>query len=130
MCHVPHTPLYTNNQLTPAVGFTPPAEHLQAYDVFDASVETDPGLALYTRRGTGYYKVPSLRGLWYRGILLHDGSLTTLEELLDPWRLRDDFAPSGFKGAGIERRSVPGHPFGMELQEADEAALIAYLKTL
>jgi hypothetical protein len=30
------------------------------------SVDTDPGLALSTRNGTGYYKVPSLKGVWYR----------------------------------------------------------------
>jgi len=127
-CHTP--PLYTNNELTPALGFIPPEDHFETYDIFDASVDTDPGLALYTRRGTGYYKVPSLRGLWYRGALLHDGSLTTLDELLDPKRLDDDFVPSGFKGAGVTHRAVPGHPFGLELSEADKAALIAFLKTL
>ena len=56
-CHTP--PLYTNNKLTPVDGFTPPASHYKAYDIFDVSVETNPELALYTRRGTGYYKVPS-----------------------------------------------------------------------
>lgn len=127
-CHTP--PLYTNNELTPALGFTPPEDHVEAFDIFDVSVETDPGLALYTRRSTGYYKVPSLRGLWYRGALLHDGSLTTLDELLDPRRLEDDFVPSGFKGAGVERRAVPGHPFGLERSPEDKAALIAFLKTL
>lgn len=127
-CHTP--PLYTNNQLTPALGFTPPEDHFARYDIFDISVETDPKLATQTRRGTGYYKVPSLLGLWYRSPLLHDGSLTTLDELLDPKRLEDDFVPSGFKGAGVERRSVPGHPFGFELTEQDKEALIAYLKTL
>ncbi len=37
----------------------------------DASVGTDPFLALKTRRGTGYYKVPSLKGVWYRGPFEH-----------------------------------------------------------
>lgn len=127
-CHTP--PHYTNNQLTPADGFTPPADHYERYDLFDVSVETDPGLALYTRRGTGYYKVPSLRGLWYRDMLLHDGSLTSLEELLDPARLRDDYVPSGFKRADRETHAVPGHPFGLELPDEDKAALIAFLNTL
>lgn len=127
-CHSP--PLYTNNTLTPALGFTPPDDHYERFDLFDISVETDPGLALYTRRGTGYYKVPSLRGLWYRSPLLHDGSITTLEELLDPARLRDDWIRSGFKPYGVERAAVPGHPFGLELDEASKAALISYLLTL
>jgi hypothetical protein len=49
------------------------------------SVGTDPGLALATRTGTGYYK-PSLKGLSYRGHHLHDGSVTSLEEMFDPDR--------------------------------------------
>jgi cytochrome c peroxidase len=43
------------------------------------SVGTDPGLALKTRRGTGYYKVPSLKGVWYRGMFGHSGWCATLE---------------------------------------------------
>jgi hypothetical protein len=63
-CHTP--PLYTNNKLTLAGGFTPPKEHFQFLDIQPVSVGTDPGLALKTRKGTGYYKVPWLKGLWYR----------------------------------------------------------------
>jgi len=125
-CHPP--PHYTNNELTPALGFEPPADHYDRFPIFDLSVETDPGLTLYTRRGTGYYKVPSLRGLWYRDLLFHDGSLN-LEQVLDPARLDDDFVPAGFRG--LDRtRAVPGHPFGFDLGEPEKAALLAYLRTL
>jgi len=59
-CHTP--PLYTNNKLTLAEGFTPPAGAEKAYDILPISVGTDPDLALKTRRGTGYYKrCPHLR---------------------------------------------------------------------
>jgi hypothetical protein len=126
-CHTP--PFYTNNELTPAPGFEPPASDYERLPIFDVSVETDPGLTLYTRRGTGYYKVPSLRGRWYRERLFHDGSLS-LEDVLDPARLEDDFVPSGFGGADTSAHAVPGHPFGLELDASERAALIAYLKTL
>src|SRR6202035_4261658 len=66
-CHTP--PLYTNNKLTPVHGFDVPPNHPDRENIFDFSVGTDPGLALATRRGTGFYKVPSLLGLWYRGPL-------------------------------------------------------------
>jgi mono/diheme cytochrome c family protein len=125
-CHPP--PHYTNNELTPATGFEPPDDHYDKYPIFDVSVETDPGLTLYTRRGTGYYKVPSLRGLWYRALLFHDGSLS-LEQVLDPARLRDDFVPAGFSGLD-STRAVPGHPFGLDLGERERTALLAYLRTL
>lgn len=128
VCHTP--PLYTNNKLTPAEGFKVPDDHLRKYDILQTAVGTDPRLALQTRRGTGYYKVPSLRGVWYRGPFEHNGSVATLEDWFDPRRLRDDYEPTGFRGAGIKTRAVKGHAFGLNLSATDRQALIAFLKTL
>jgi hypothetical protein len=119
-----------HNQLSPAEGFTVPREHYDRYDIMDISVGTDPNLTLKTRRGTGYYKVPSLKGVWYRGPFSHDGSVATLEDWFDPRRTQPDYVPTGFVGYGITHRAVPGHPFGLKLWGADRAALIAFLKTL
>ena len=127
-CHTP--PLYTNNQLTPALGFEPPKEHFEKYDIFNVSVETDPTLAMKSRRGTGYYKIPSLLGLWYRGPYLHSGNLANLEDLFDPARLQDDYVPTGYKPYMVETMAVKGHEFGMELNEGDKQALVAFLKSL
>lgn len=127
-CHTP--PLYTNNKLTPVDGFTVPPEHKKKYDILPVSVGTDPRLALTTRRGTGYYKVPSLKGVWYRGPFEHNGSVATLEDWFDPNRLKDDYVPTGFKGYGVKTRAVKGHEFGLELSVEDKRALIAFLKTL
>jgi hypothetical protein len=128
VCHTP--PLYTNNKLIPADGFNVPADHLKKYDILPVSVGTDPSLALKTRRGTGYYKVPSLKGVWYRSPLEHNGSVATLEDWFDPRRLKDDYAPAGFRGAGVETRAVKGHAFGLKLTATDRRDLIAFLKTL
>jgi hypothetical protein len=127
-CHTP--PLYTNNRLTPAEGFTPPPERLKEYEILPVSLHTDPALALGTRRGTGFYKVPSLRGVWYRGMFPHDGSCATLEDWFDPRRLRDDYVPTGFKGYGVQHRAVKGHEYGLDLSAEDKRALIAFLRTL
>ena len=127
-CHTP--PLYTSNKLTPAEGFTVPEKHRGKYEILGVSVGTDPNLALKTRRGTGYYKVPSLRGVWYRGPLEHNGSVATLEDWFDPRRLKDDYIPTGYKAFGVNTRAVKGHPFGLMLSTDDRAALIAFLKTL
>ena len=127
-CHMP--PLYTNNKLTLAQGYELPPDHPNRADVMPLSVGTDPNLALKTRKGTGFYKVPSLKGLWYRGLFNHDGAVTTLEEWFDPARLGQDFVPSGFVGYKVTRRAVPGHEFGLRLTAEDKAALIAFLKTL
>ena len=127
-CHTP--PLYTNNKLTPVAGFKSPADHAAKNDILNVSVGTDPNLALRTRRGTGYYKVPSLKGVWYRGPFEHNGSVATLEDWFDPRRLRDDYVPTGFKGYGMPTRAVKGHEFGLRLSGEDKRALIAFLKTL
>jgi mono/diheme cytochrome c family protein len=65
-----------------------------------ARAGTDPRHAQSPDRGTGRYRVPSLRGVGTRGPLLHDGSAAGLSSL-----------------------------FG-ELAPADRGALVAYLETL
>lgn len=129
-CHTP--PYYTNNKLIPVQGFEPPvgdprSAHL---DVSSRRVHTDPGLALETRKGTGYYKVPSLRGVWYRGLYGHSGFVASLEDWFDPKRLRNDYVPTGWRGPGVKARAIPGHDFGLDLSPTDKRALIAFLRTL
>ena len=125
VCHTP--PLYTNNMLMPVAGFA--IDPLNK-DILNEPINTDPNLALGTRRGTGYYKVPSLKGLWYRGPFEHNGSVATLEDWFDPRRLRDDYVPTGFRGFGVTTRAVKGHEFGLSLTLEERTALIAFLRTL
>jgi hypothetical protein len=127
-CDTP--PLYTHNELTLAEGFILPPDAQKKYDVMPISVGTDPNLALKTRRGTGYYKVPSLKGVWYRSMFGHSGWCATLEDWLDPRRVRDDYVPSGFKPSGVKTYAVKGHPFGLDLSDDNKSALIAFLNTL
>ena len=101
-CHT--APLYTNNMLTVATGFTPPKEHFKMLDIMNVSVGTDPGAALKTRKGTGYYKVPSLKGVWYRGLYLHDGSVGSLGDV----RSR----PAGSESCSGRVHRIQGQPPG------------------
>jgi len=102
-CHTP--PLYTNNKLTLAKGFQPDGP---SPDVMPMSVGTDPGGAMLTRKGTGYYKVPSLKGVWYRSRLLHDGSLASLEEMFEPRALAAGFRTCGMESGWCEEASGCG----------------------
>ncbi|MDX1493916.1 MAG: hypothetical protein R3253_07660, partial [Longimicrobiales bacterium] len=99
-------------------------------DVSERRVNTDPALATTTRRGTGYYKVPSLKGVWYRGPFQHSGAVATLEDWFDPKRLSEDYLPTGFRGVHDALQAVEGHPFGLRLSPEDRRALIAFLRTL
>jgi hypothetical protein len=124
-CHTP--PLYTNNKLNPVRGFKVPNDLRKTDAIMDTSVGTDPTLALTTRRGTGFYKVPSLRGVWYRNGFGHGGQAATLEEWFDPARLEDGYVPKGFHvGPG----PIEGHEKGMDLTPEEKRDLIAFLKTL
>ena len=67
---------------------------MKRYGIIARSVDTDPELAMRTRKGTGYCKVPSLKGAWYRGPFHHAGAVNTLDERFDRARLD----------------KVPGHP--------------------
>jgi mono/diheme cytochrome c family protein len=77
-----------------------------------AAVGTDPVLGRSAERGTGAYRVPSLRGVSTRGALLHDASVPDVPTLLS--------------GA----RSLGGHTFARSLDEADRNALADYVGTL
>jgi hypothetical protein len=129
-CHKPESG-YTNNKLIPAPGFKLPKNHPDAANIMSRSIGSDPTLTLWTRRGTGLYKVPSLLGVWYRGPFEHNGSCATLEDWFDEQRLRDDYIPTGWKGPpGTKRRAVNGHEFGLDLSAEEKEALIAFLKSL
>ncbi len=77
-----------------------------------ATIGTDPALATGRGRGTGKYRVPTLLGIRNGAPYLHDGTVSSLAELLSPGR------------------RAPGHLAGTSLAQADRDALIAFLETL
>ena len=94
-CHVP--PLYTSDEPIPF-----------------AIVGTDPEATTSSVRGTGFYRVPSLRGVSRTAPYLHHGEVDSLELMLDPDRLD----------------TTPGHEFGHELAPEEKEDLVTFLKTL
>ena len=71
------------------------------------ALNSDPLVAMSTRRGTGFYKTPSLLGAADGGPYLHDGSVATMAELIDG-----------------------GHPYGTPLTPDDRAAVLDFVSTL
>lgn len=88
-------------------------------------VGTHPALATGTARGTRRYRPAPLVRVADAAPYFHDGTVATLEDLLDPSRFADDYT-RGVRGPG----AVPGHAFGTKLPAHDRDALIAWLRTL
>jgi mono/diheme cytochrome c family protein len=95
-CDVCHTPPLYSSELRPTL----------------EEIGTDDAAGRSPIRGTGRWRVPSLRGVGGNGPYLHHGAVATLEQLFDP------------------QREEPGHGFGLELDAAARADLIAFLRTI
>jgi hypothetical protein len=97
------------------------------------------------------YCSPPLDGLWMRAPYLHNGSVPTLRDLLEPtrpatfYRGYDVFDPVnvGFISSGPEAEHAGwrvdvtvrgngnlGHVYGTDLTGPEKSALLEYLKTL
>jgi mono/diheme cytochrome c family protein len=99
------------------------------------------------------YQSPPLDGLWMRAPYLHNGSVPTLHDLLEPvaarptvfYRGYDVYDPVkvGFQTAGFDHRLYgwkhdvaergngnQGHTYGTHLSAPEKNALLEYLKTL
>jgi len=87
-------------------------------------VGTHPGLARGVARGTGRYRPAGLVRVADAAPYFHDGSVATLDDVLDRRRL--DASYDGPLGV----RAVPGHEYGLDLDTADRAAIVAHLGTL
>lgn len=77
-----------------------------------ASIGTDPLAGTSEARFTGYYRIPSLRGVGRTAPYLHHGAFASLEAMFDP------------------ERQEPGHAYGLALDEPDRDALLRFLRTL
>lgn len=92
-CHV--SPLYTS-----------------AIEVEPAEIGADPAATRSHSRGTGWYRVPSLLGVGSRAPYMHDGSISSLDDLLDPDRPGD------------------AHRFADDLGDGDRDAVRQFLRSL
>src|SRR6184192_777200 len=104
------------------------------------------------RKTFGYANMP-LDGLWLRAPYLHNGSVPTLRDLLEPPERRPtvfyrgydvyDYANVGFVSSGPEAERAGfrydtsirgnnngGHVYGTDLSPAEKSALLEFLKTL
>jgi mono/diheme cytochrome c family protein len=75
-------------------------------------VGTDRAVGASSERGTGFYRVPSLRSVGDRRRMFASGDIDDIDALLTPGR------------------AVAGHPFGLALDVRERDALLVYLRGL
>jgi hypothetical protein len=144
-------------QVTPLVEVGTDAERLNSFtpelaQVMDTLGQGHPWKFSRFRKTDGYANMP-LDGLWLRAPYLHNGSVPSLRDLLNPPEQRPplfsrgydvyDYATVGFVSSGPDAERVGwrfdtrargngngGHVYGTTLSQADKDALLEYLKTL
>jgi len=138
--------------------FNPVAQLCQRYSLVLQKLALDLSGMGFQRKGLVEapligYNAQYLDGIWLRAPYLHNGSVPTLRDLLEPvgrrpqifYRGYDVYDPvrGGFvsTGADAQREGTRfdvsqrgngngGHPFGTTLADPDKDALVEYLKTL
>lgn len=91
-------------------------------------IEANNGLALNYEddgAGNGVFKVPTLRNVEKTGPYMHDGSLATLEDVVDHYN-EGVFAHQNLNS---ELKGADGQPKRLNLSTSEKAALVTFLKT-
>ncbi len=86
---------------------------------------TDQALAFGVARGTGKYRPPNLTRVAEAAPYFHTGTVPDLPALFDPTRLRSDY-----QGANGRMGAITGHDIGLDWNDAQKNAMIAYLQSL
>ena len=154
-CHTPGNPRF--GQVVPISEVGTDRHRLDTWTKASAAAYNAYGegrdWAFHSFRATEGYVAVSLDGLWVRGPYLHNGSVPSLADLLEPverrptqfWRGYDVLDPVkvGFVSDGAEAQQVgtryetalpgngnTGHHYGTTLAPEVKRALLEYLKTL
>jgi len=90
---------------------TPPSYTSEVLVSLD-TVGTEPAAGSSTVRATGYYRIPSLRGVARTAPYLHHGAIESLEDFFDP------------------NREESGHVWGQDLDLESREQLIAFLRSI
>ncbi len=93
-----------------------------------ATVYTDNGIGAISGFApeNGVFKVPMLRNVELTGPYMHDGSIATLEEVIDHYSENIQAHPN----LNDQLKSIDGTPRKMNFTDQEKSDLIAFLKTL
>jgi cytochrome c peroxidase len=95
--------------------------------------ERDPGLFTFTGKAQdeGRFKAPTLRNVAVTAPYMHDGSVATLEEVIDHYAAGGRTIEDGpYAGVGSENPNRSEFVTGFEISEDEKRDLIAFLRSL
>jgi cytochrome c peroxidase len=93
----------------------------------------NPGIYEHTRKPSdvGKFKAPSLRNIAVTGPYMHDGSIATLEEVVDHYAAGGRTIAGGpYAGDGSKNPNKDGRIGGFPLPPQDRQDLVAFLRSL
>lgn len=90
-----------------------------------ADGERDPGRFAVTgdEADRGAFKTPTLRGVALTAPYMHDGSLATLEDVVEHYR-------AGGRAGSVDDPNLDPHVVPLELSDEEAASLVAFLRAL
>jgi len=117
---------------------SPPAEPvfhntgLYDLDGRGAYPAADPGLRKVTGKGTdmGRFRAPTLRNVELTAPYMHDGSIATLEEVVDHYAAGGRGRAAADSSSRRRRTRISPLLAGFSLEETDRADLVAFLQSL
>ncbi len=130
-CHTP--PLFTKTNLS--INTDTVYANIGMYNINNKNEypSDDKGLAKRSKKNSddGKFKIPSLRNVMLTAPYMHDGSMTTIQEVIDMYAAGGRNIKSGFqKGDG--RTHLNKHPFisGFAISDVEKKELISFLSAL
>ena len=131
-CHA--GPLLTDAEQTPGQG-DPPFHNVGLYDGAGRGLypRDNPGLYEFTRKPSdmGRFRTPSLRNVTMTPPYMHDGSVATLDEVLDHYAAGGRTLASGpYAGVGAHSRNKDSRIRGFMLSAGERSDLLAFLASL
>ncbi len=105
------------------------------YNVKGSTTYPKPNVGTYEhtkkKEDVGMFKAPSLRNIALTGPYMHDGSIATLEEVIDHYAAGGRTISTGpHKGIGRDNPNKSNLVQGFEISNEDRKALIAFLRSL
>lgn len=134
-CFTCHGGVFFSDSMGPASRIAPPFHNTGLYNLASGLSYPLPNTGIHQTTGraedVGRFKTPTLRNIALTAPYMHDGSVATLDDVIDHYSAGGRTIAIG-PNSGIGRANPNKHPAirGFEITQAQRADLIAFLESL